>query len=177
MNKKTLSVRDTVVFGMLGALMYSSKLIMEALPNIHLVGVLTVAITLVYRARALFPIYVYVLLCGVFGGFTTWWLPYLYVWTVLWGFAMLVPKKTPKNVARVLLPVICGFHGLIFGALCAPVQAIAFGLGPEETLAWIAAGLPFDITHAVSNLIFGLLILPLRDLLFWLDKGGRHKRT
>lgn len=176
MKKSSLSVRDTVVFAMLGALMYSSKLIMEALPNIHLVGVLTVAITLVYRSRALFPIYVYVFLCGVFGGFNVWWLPYLYAWCVLWGFAMLVPQNIPKNVARVLLPIICGFHGLIFGTLCAPVQAVAFGLTFEETVAWIIAGLPFDITHAVSNLVFGILILPLRDLLVRLDKGIRHKR-
>ena len=33
-----LSVREIAVFGMLGALMYASKVLMEALPNVHLLG-------------------------------------------------------------------------------------------------------------------------------------------
>ena len=50
-----ITVRETAIFGMLGTLMYCSKLIMEALPNIHLIGVLTVAFTVVYRRKALYP--------------------------------------------------------------------------------------------------------------------------
>ena len=42
-----LTVRETAVFGMLGAVMFASKLLMELLPNIHLLGALTVAYTVV----------------------------------------------------------------------------------------------------------------------------------
>lgn len=38
-----LTVRETAVFGMLGALMYVFKVIMEVAPNVHLLGVFTVA--------------------------------------------------------------------------------------------------------------------------------------
>ena len=89
--KRGLSTRELAIFGVLAAVMISTKKAMEALPNIHLVGVITVAMTLVYRRKALFPLYVYVILEGVFGGFGTWWLPYLYVWTALWGMTMLLP--------------------------------------------------------------------------------------
>lgn len=90
-----LSTRELTVFAMLGALMYASKMIMEVAPNVHLLGVFTVAFTVVYRKKALYPIYTYVLLNGIFCGFATWWLPYLYIWTVLWGVVMLIPNSIP----------------------------------------------------------------------------------
>ena len=61
------------VFSMLGAVMYASKMIMEIAPNIHLLGVFTIAFTVVYGKKALYPIYIYVLLNGSFCGFAAWW--------------------------------------------------------------------------------------------------------
>ena len=84
LKNKRLNVRETVIFALLGAMMYVSDLMMEALPNIHLLGVFIVASTVVYRWKALYPIYVYVFLYGITMGFGIWWVPYLYVWTVLW---------------------------------------------------------------------------------------------
>ena len=40
-----LTARETAVFAMLGAIMYASKIIMEFAPNIHLLGVFTIAYT------------------------------------------------------------------------------------------------------------------------------------
>ena len=80
-----VTVRELTVFAMLGAVMYASKMIMEFAPNIHLVGVFIVAFTVVYRKKAMYPIYVFVFVSGLFGGFSTWWIPYLYIWAVLWG--------------------------------------------------------------------------------------------
>ncbi|MBR2453730.1 MAG: hypothetical protein IKB35_01875, partial [Clostridia bacterium] len=71
-------IREIAVFAMLGSLMFCSKLIMEALPNIHLLGMLTMTYTLVFRKKALIPIYVYVMLNGLYSGFNMWWVPYLY---------------------------------------------------------------------------------------------------
>ena len=50
-----LTVRETAVFAMLGALMYASKMIMEVIPNVHLLGMFIVAFTVVYRKKALYP--------------------------------------------------------------------------------------------------------------------------
>ena len=66
-----LTVREMAVFGMLGAVMYASKMLMELFPNMHLVGTFIVAITVTYRKKALYPIYVFVLLTGLFSGFAT----------------------------------------------------------------------------------------------------------
>lgn len=164
-----LSVREAVLFSMLGALTFTSKLLMEGLPNIHLVGVLTVVYTLVYRRKALYPIYVFVLLTGLYGGFNLWWMPYLYIWTVLWGVVMLLPRHMPAWLAPVVYMVVCGAHGLLYGTLYAPAQALMFGLSAKEMVAWIVAGLPWDAIHGAGNFCLGVLIMPLTTLLRKLD--------
>lgn len=150
---------------MLAALMFTSKLLMEFLPNVHLLGMFTVMLTVVFRAKALIPIYLYVMLNGLFAGFDVWWFPYLYIWTLLWALTMLVPRNIPKKLAAVVYPLLCGIHGFAFGALYAPAQAFFFGLDFEQMIAWIIAGIPFDILHGISNLFAGLLVLPLSELL------------
>ncbi len=156
-----LTIREIAVFGMLGAVMYASKIIMELLPNIHLLGIFTVAFTVVYRKKALYPIYIYVLLNGIFCGFATWWIPYLYIWTILWGAVMLLPKKMPKKIQPLVYMTVCAAHGFLFGTLYAPAQAILFGLNLKGMLAWIIAGLPYDCIHGISNFFCGLLIMPI----------------
>lgn len=160
-----LSIREMCVFAMLGALMFASKMIMEVLPNIHILGMLTMVYTIAFRKKALIPLYVYIMLNGIFAGFATWWVPYLYIWTILWAVTMILPKKMPKAVAMVVYPLICCLHGLLFGVLYAPAQALLFGLDFEGMIAWIATGFVFDVTHAIGNFGAGLLILPMAQLL------------
>ena len=150
---------------MLGTLMFCSKVIMEALPNIHLLGMFTMVYTVAFRKKALIPIYVYVLLNGIYAGFSMWWIPYLYIWTILWAVTMLLPRNIPKKAACVVYPIVCGLHGLAFGTLYAPAQALMFGLNFEQMIAWIVAGLPWDAVHGLGNLAAGVLIVPLSELL------------
>ena len=169
--RSTSNARDLCIFAMLGAVMFISKIVMELLPNVHLLGVLTVAYTLVYRKRALIPIYVYVMLNGVFAGFNFWWIPYTYIWTLLWGVTMLLPRNIPRKIAFVVYPAICGIHGFLYGILYSPAQALMFGLTFEQAVAWVIAGIPYDIIHGVSNLALGFLIVPISELLHKLSKG------
>ena len=156
-----LKIREIAIFGMLGALMFASKLVMEVLPNMHLVGVFIVAVTVVYRKKALFPIYVFVIMLGVYYGFSLWWIPYLYIWTILWGMVMLLPKNMPKAITPIVYMSICAIHGFLYGTLYAPAQAIMFGFNFEKMIAWIISGLPFDLIHGISNFVFGVLIIPV----------------
>lgn len=146
---------------MLGAVMYASKLLMEVAPNIHLLGVFTIAFTVVYRKKALYPIYIYVILNGTFSGFAAWWVPYLYVWTVLWGVVMLLPEHLPKRLRPLIYMTVCAVHGFLFGTLYAPAQAVLFGMSFQGMISWIIAGLPFDLIHGVSNFFCGILIVPV----------------
>ena len=150
--------------------MYASKVVMDVFPNNHLLGVFVIAMTVVYRAKALYPIYLYTLLLGLFNGFSTWWVPHLYLWTLLWGAAMLLPKQMPKWLAPFVYMALCAVHGFLYGTLYAPFQALAFGLDWNGMVAWIIAGLPFDMIHGVSNFFCGALIVPLVTVLRRLKK-------
>ena len=119
---------------------------------------LTITYTVVFRVKALIPIYVYVMINGLYAGFNAWWVPYLYIWTILWGITMLLPRKMKPSVAAVVYPAVCGFYGLIFGILYAPAEAVIYGMDFEQMLAWIALGTGFDILHAVGNTAMGLLV-------------------
>lgn len=153
--------------------MFISKLVLEFLPNIHLLGMLTMLYTITFRAKALIPIYIYVLLSGLYAGFNMWWIPYLYIWTILWGITMLLPKKMPKVAKCIVYPIVCALHGFAFGTLYAPAQAVMFHFNFEQTLAWIAAGIPWDIVHGIGNFAVGLLIVPLSELLYRIFYGRR----
>ncbi len=166
-----LKIREIAIFAMLGAVMFASKLIMEVLPNIHLLGTFVVAFTLTYRAKALFPIYAYVFANGLWEGFRPFdWLPEIYLWFILWGAIMLLPKNMPERIAPVVYMLVSGLHGLLFGIFYAPMYAIFAGVGWNRVWFWILAGLPYDLLHAVSNLTLGMLIIPIVTILRKVDK-------
>ena len=164
-DKKYKKLVDIIVITMLGVIMLLSKLLMEALPNFHLLGTLIVSYTVVYRKDALKPIYIFVLLSGLVYGFGIWWIPYLYIWTILWGAVMLLPKNMKPKIAVPVYMAVSGLHGLLYGTLYAPAQALLFGYDFKTTIAWIAAGLPWDAVHCVGNVVLGILILPIATAL------------
>ena len=166
-----ITVREMTVFGMLGALMYASKMLMEVAPNIHLLGVFIIAFTVVYGKKALYPIYTFILITGIFSGFASWWIPYIYIWAVLWGVTMLLPKKMSKKVRPIVYMVVNASHGFLYGTLYAPAQAILFGLSFDGMIAWIMAGLPFDMIHGVSNFLCGILIMPIIAILLRIEQN------
>lgn len=156
---------------MLGALMMVSDLLMNIIPNVHLIGVMIVVLTVVYRWKALFPIYVYVLLIGLMEGLGTWWLPYLYVWTLLWGMAMLLPKRMPKWLAPIVYALVCGLHGFGFGLWWIPSQMLLMSFSFKQALVWWQFGFfTADIPHGIGNLVGSILIVPLVNLIRRLDK-------
>ena len=64
-----LTTRELTVFAMLGAVMYASKVILEFAPNIHLLGVFTIAFVMLLpkkMPRLIQPI-VYMAVCAVHG--------------------------------------------------------------------------------------------------------------
>ncbi len=58
--KSHRQLRDMLVLAMLGALMFAGKQVFEAFPNFHPLGMLLMTYTVVYRVRALIPLYI----CG-----------------------------------------------------------------------------------------------------------------
>lgn len=172
MSKTGRLLFQIALFASFGTLMFLSDTAMEALPNIHLIAMFTVTFAVVYRWKALFPLYVYVFLTGIFGGFGAWWIPYLYIWTVLWAIAMLLPKKMRPEIALIVYMAVCGLHGISFGLLYAPSQVLLFFGGNWKLFwPWVISGLPFDFIHCIGNVIAGILVLPLVKALTSLHKS------
>ncbi len=169
-----LKLKDIVILALLSALMCVGDFILDWIPNVHLVGVLIVVTTIVYRKYALLPIYVYIFIQGAVGGVGPWWISYLYVWPILWAAIMLIPKKLPEKTKYILYIIACALHGFLFGVLYAPAQAIIFGLDFKGMLAWIAAGFYFDAIHGLGNLVLGVfLIYPMVKVLKQTNKYAK----
>lgn len=155
-----LTVREITLFGMLAALTFGAKVAMAALPNIEPVSLMVMVFAVVFGWKALFPVYVYVTAEILFYGLGTWNLNYLYIWTVLAVAAVLLRRmRSPLGWA-----LLSAAFGLMFGALCAPVDVFIGGWG-YAVAKWVS-GIPFDLTHCAGNFVLALLLFcPLRDLL------------
>lgn len=159
MDKKIL-LKEWILFGILGALTFSMKVVMAGLPNIEPVTLTLMVYGAVFGLKALFPAYVYVAMEILYFGLGLWNVNYLYIWIIPVVLAI-VFRKVKQSL---LWAMISGTFGLLFGALCAPVDVVIGGFGYAVT-KWIS-GIPFDIAHGVGNFFLALVLFaPLRNLL------------
>lgn len=163
---KKISIRQIALYGMLGALTFGAKFVMSYLPNIEPVSLLVMVFAVVMGARALYPIYLYVLLEILVYGIGDWNIMYLYIWPLLWLLAWILRKmQHPLGWA-----ILSGVFGLLFGALCSPVYYFMGGW-PMVTAKWVS-GLGFDLMHCAGNFVIALvLFVPLRQMLTKLYKN------
>ena len=160
MDKHRTTLAELVLFGILGALTFGLKVVMAGLPNIEPVSLMVMLFAVTFGRKALYPIYVYVLLEFLLYGLSLWSINYLYIWAVLAGAAWLLRKET-HPLAWALLS---GGYGLLFGALCAPVDVFIGGVG-YAVARWVS-GIPFDLLHGAGNFVIALaLFVPLRRLM------------
>ncbi|MBE6576237.1 MAG: hypothetical protein E7654_08210 [Ruminococcaceae bacterium] len=162
----------TLVLGALfGALLHISQVVLAGLPNIELVSLLIIVWTRVFRWWALPGIAVFILLQGLMYGFGIYWMSYLYIWFLLWGIVILIPRRpAPPLLRAVGWALLSGAYGFAFGALTA-IPWFFIG-GPSAALSYWLAGLPFDALHAGGNFVFALILaVPLMDVL---EKIGRR---
>lgn len=151
---------DAALFGVLGGLTFAAKLVMASLPNIEPVSLMVMLFAVTLGKKALFPIYIYVLLELALNGFGLWTAAYLYIWLILAGAARLLrDMQAPLGWA-----ILSGVFGLLFGALCTPLCLLSGG--PAFALSWWISGLPFDLLHCGGNFLIALfLFCPLRTLM------------
>ena len=157
---KKISLKEWILFGVLGALTFAMKVVMAGLPNIEPVSLTIMVYAAVFGWKALFPAYVYVGLEILYFGLGIWNLNYLYVWAVLAVAAVFLRKmKAPFGWA-----LLSGIFGLLFGALCGLVDIFIGGFA-YAAAKWVS-GIPFDIAHCLGNFGMALILFqPLRNLL------------
>jgi len=145
---------------MLGGLAFGLKVVMMALPNIEPVSLLVMVFSVVFGRKAVYPIYVYVLLEFLLYGLNFWSVSYLYIWLILAA----VSWKLRAMSSRLGWAVLCGSFGLLFGALCTPICFLTGG--PAYAFSWWVSGIPFDLIHCVANFAVALVLFPpMRQLM------------
>ena len=156
---KPLTVRQITLFGMLAAMTFGAKWVMAALPNIEPVSLMVMVFGAVFGWKALFPVSVYVAAEILFYGLGTWNINYLYIWAILAAASILLRRmEHPVGWA-----ILSGSFGLLFGAFCAPVDAVIGGWS-YAVAKWIS-GIPFDLLHCAGNFVIALLLFrPIRRL-------------
>lgn len=159
MRASKLTLREVVLFGVLGALTFALKMCMAALPNIEPVSLFVLVFSVVFGWKALYPTYVYVAMELLTWGPGTWNINYLYIWAVLAVAAILLRKmEHPLSWA-----MLSGAFGLAFGLLCAPVDVVIGGFSFAVS-KWIS-GIPFDVAHCAGNFVIALILFKPLSLL------------
>ena len=158
--KNRLSLGETVLFGMLGALTFALQVVMAPLPNIEPVSLLTMLFAVTFGWKSLYCVYTFVAMEILFHGMGLWNINYLYIWTVL-TIAAIMLRKMDQVFGWALLS---GVFGLCFGALCGIVDIFIGGFG-YAAAKWVS-GIPFDLLHCIGNFAMTLILWkPLKDLL------------
>lgn len=159
-DEKALSVRDVVLFGVLGALTFGAKYVMSPLPNIEPVSLCVMLYAVVFGRKWIYPVYLYVAMEILFYGISLWNINYLYIWAVL-----AIGARALKNMDSAIgWAMLSGGFGLLFGALCGIVDVFIGGFS-YAAAKWVS-GIPFDIMHCVGNFAIALVMFkPLRGLL------------
>ena len=158
--KKKITTLETVLFGVLGALMFGLQVVMGPLPNIEPVSLLVILCAVVFGWKALYPVYAFVAMEVLYYGLGIWNVYYLYAWGILAVAAILLRKmENPLGWA-----LVSGVFGLLFGALCGIADIFIGGFSYAAT-KWIS-GIPFDLMHCAGNFVIALLLMkPLRQLM------------
>lgn len=157
----SLTAKELVRLSVCTAILFVLQIALSPLPNIEMVTLLILLYTRWFQKKALFIIYVFVLLEGVFYGFHFWWFGYLYIWAFLWIIATLLDKR-PRSVWT--WAAFGGGFGLLFGLFFSLIYLLAGGI--PTALAWWIAGIPFDILHGVSNFILIRILFQPLDRLY-----------
>ena len=155
-----LRIKELTLFAILGTVLFSLNMARAGLHNIEPVSLLVMVYAVVFGSKALWAIYIYILLECFTWGFNTWTVSYLYIWLILFLLARLLRNmESPLNWA-----ILSGAFGMTFGLLCAPVYLVTGGWA--YAVSWWVSGIPYDLLHCGGNFAIALcLFRPCRRAL------------
>lgn len=163
-----LTIKDMAIIGMLSTLLLGVKHALVFLPNVSPVTLFLIIYTLYLKRKAIYIICIFVIIEGLLYGFGLWWFCYLYIWFIPYFIA----RCFPGNNSPGFWAIVSGIYGLAFGALSSLVTfAIGFVTGGLHTgissaFAYFISGIPFDITHGISNFVFALFLFKPLNYIF-----------
>lgn len=151
-----LNPRELTLLALFAALMVTLQVVMSFIPNVHPVALLVILLTVHLGWKAMFSVAAFVILEGLIYGFGIWWFNYLYVWPIL----VCVVMALRRHSSPLLWAMVAAIYGLLFGTLCSVPYFVTGGWAAG--IAYIIAGIPYDVAHCFGNLAaVALLYVPL----------------
>lgn len=143
------------------AILETAKFALNAVANVELVTLLVILFTERFGQReTLSAVLLFALLESMWWGVNIWTITYFYVWPIL----VFISVPLAKEPSVLLKSIAAGIFGLLFGLLCSLTTLVISG--PQAAFAWWAAGIPFDLIHALSNFLLCLVLYrPLSNVL------------
>jgi len=152
--------RELCILALFAAMMIALQVVMASLPNIELVTLFIILATVHMGWKAMLSVAVFVIVEGLIYGVSMWWINYLYVWPIL----VLIVLPLRKSSDLLLWATVAGLYGLFFGTLCSIPYFITGGWAAG--IAYIVAGLGFDLAHCLGNVVSVLVLFrPLSRIL------------
>ncbi len=156
-----LPVIRLVRCAVMGGLMLAVKAALGFIPNFEMVTLLVILFAYTFGRDVFYAVAVFNVCEGIYWGFGTWWVSYLYIWNIIAALTLVLKKHIGCD--RVLWSVFSAMSGLSFGFLCALVY---IPVSVNTALGYWTAGLVWDIWHGICNFILMLVLFrPLSNAL------------
>ena len=149
-----MNIRKIVNHGLLAAVLFVVQIVLAPLPNIELVSFLVIIYALsLPLSSSLIIVTIFSLLQGMYWGFDTWTIAYLYLWPLL----VLITRGLKTQLKDpVFAAFTSGLFGLLFGSLTGLTTLVMFGY--NAMVAYILNGLLFDAIHGFANFMIMLVL-------------------
>lgn len=147
-NKRTKrgKILEICLIPLMATIIFVSKVVFQALPNIEPVSFLIITFSLSFKMRLVLPaIYIYVFLEIATQPSGLWVYGYLYIWALLCFFTYLFKKI--KSVH--FWSLVSALFGLLFGLLYTFPTFLTSGW--SFGISWWLSGLFFDVLHFFGN--------------------------
>lgn len=149
-----INVKELILFGVLGGLISVSQIALSFIPNVETVSLFIILFSLIYKKKAMYIVFVFVIVMGLIYGFGVWWFGYI----ILWPFLCVMTYKLENVISEkyLILSLYSGIFGLLFGFF----YAIPYGIfgGINAGIAYWVSGIPFDIIHGIGNYFIMLFL-------------------
>lgn len=154
-----MKTKKLAIIGILSALCIASRIALEALPNIKPVtSIIFIASIILGSSYGISISTVTTLVSGLYLGLGTY-IPFqILAWAIISLIGGTIGKLFKKpNVF--IMAILCGFFGFLYGFFVSLDKLFIAGI--YGFLSYYIAGLPFDLLHAIGNVIFYTILYPV----------------
>lgn len=159
-NIPVTSLRSIALLAILVALSVTGRILFTFIPNVQPTTTLIIITTLILGVKyGLIHAGVSIFLSNLILGMGPWTLAQMLSYMVVVLFIGMVIRPFKNKLSHLVLSLIAGVCGLIYGFFISLVQAPIFGF--KYLWAYYLSGLPFDLAHAAGNIAFYSVLAPI----------------